>query len=71
MLNFLQGLASGFREHEEDVEEHGEAENSKYDVDFPFDVLECWRYKVPKREVECPICAGAYRDGFAAHSEGE
>lgn len=42
LFNFFEGLLGGFREEEEYVDEHGDAEDAEDDVDFPSDVGECW-----------------------------
>lgn len=52
------------------MEEHGSAENTEYDVDFPADVGECRGDEVGECEVEDPVCGGGEGYGFAADAEG-
>lgn len=54
LLDFLKRLLARFWEQEEDMEEHGYAEDAEDDVDFPSDVCECRWNEVSKCEIECP-----------------
>jgi len=54
LLNLLERLLAGFGEEEEDVEEHGYAEYTEYNVDFPADVGKCRGDEVGQCKVEGP-----------------
>lgn len=50
VVDLLERLAGGLREHEEDVDCHGQAEHAEDDVGTPGDVHESWRDEVAERE---------------------
>lgn len=52
------------------MDEHGHTEYSKYDIDFPADVLESRRNEVCECEVEDPVRGCGERNGFATYAEG-
>lgn len=68
-LNLLEGLARRLREEEEDVEEHGDTEDTEDDVRPPLNIDERWRDEVGESEVEGPVGGGSESDGFATHAE--
>jgi len=54
LLNFFEGLLASFREQEQHVEEHCNAEDAEDYVDFPSDIGECRWHEIGKSEVESP-----------------
>ena len=54
LLHILKSLSSCLREEEESVDSHGEAEDTKDDIDAPLDVDEGGWNEVGKGEVEDP-----------------
>lgn len=53
-INLLKCLSMGLREHEEDVDGHGEAENAEDDVGSPLDVSKGRCNEVRQSKVEDP-----------------
>lgn len=53
-LDLLERLVGRFREHEEDVYEHGGEEDAEEDINLPSDVDKSGGHKVRKGEVESP-----------------
>ena len=66
IFDLFKGLASGFGEHEEDMDRHRCAEDAKDNIDLPLDRYECGRNEVGKREVEDPVGGGCKCDGLAS-----
>lgn len=52
-VDLLQGLAMGFRVHKENVESHGEAENTENDISLPLDVGEGRSNEVCLGNISC------------------
>ena len=69
VLDLLQRLARRLREGEEDVDGHGEAEDTEDEVRLPLDIFKGGRDEVAQGEVEGPVGRGGERDGLAAHAE--
>ena len=67
--DLLKRLSSGFREHEIDVNEHGDAEDAKDNVCAPLDVDKGRGDEVAQSEVERPVGGGSERDSLATDSE--
>jgi len=67
--DLLERLASGFGEHEIDVNEHGDAEDAKDNVCAPLNVDKGWGDEVTQSEVECPVGGGSERNSLATDSE--
>ena len=55
VFNFLEWLLGSFGKEEEGVDEHGCAENTEHNVDFPADVGKGRRNEVSQCEVEGPV----------------
>jgi len=70
-VNLFECLSVGLWEHEEDVDGHGEAEDTENDVGPPLDVGKGWCDEVRKREVENPVCGGRETDTGSAVLERE
>ena len=69
-LDVLERLAGGFGEEEEDVQEHGDAEDAEDDVDLPLDVDKSGGHEVTEGEVEGPVGGGGEGNGFTADAKG-
>lgn len=70
-LYILERLTCRLWEHEEDMQEHGRAEDTENDVYLPLDVYERRWNEVREREVESPVGRSAEGVGFAADAERE
>lgn len=68
-LGLLQGLARSFREAEEDVEEHGNVEDTEDQIDLPSNVLERRRNKCAESGIERPVGGGGEGDTFTANAK--
>lgn len=69
--DLLKRLASCFREAQEDVEPHCDAEDTEDNVGVPSDVDEGRRDEVAKSEVESPVCRSRKSRGLATNAVGE
>lgn len=56
IFNLFECLACRFREHEEDVDEHGGAEDTENDICPPLDAHKRWGNEVAEGKVEGPVC---------------
>jgi hypothetical protein len=56
--NFLEWLAGCLWEGEENVDPHGNAEDTENDVSVPSDVDESRWNKETLSKIECPVCRG-------------
>lgn len=71
LLNLLEGFVGCLGEHEQDVQEHGGAEDGKEDVGLPGDPGKSRGHKVGEGKVESPVGRGAESDSLAAEAQGE
>lgn len=70
-LHLFQSLASGLGEHEVHVKAHGGTENTKENVDLPFDVRERRGHEPTQSEVEGPVGGGAEGISLATNTKRE
>jgi len=70
IFNLFQSLACGFGEHEEDVNEHDNAEDAKEDVGPPLDVDKGRRDEVSQSKIEGPVGGCGERDGLSTDPQG-
>lgn len=66
---FLKRLARGFREHEERVNQHSQAEDAEYEISLPLDIDKGGRHEVAESEVEGPVRRGSESDSLASDAE--
>lgn len=69
VLDLLESLSSGLGEHEEDVEEHGGAEDGEDEVDLPLDIDERRRNEVGEGKVEDPVGGRGQSNTLATDTE--
>lgn len=70
VVDLLKRFLAGLGEQEEDMDEHGSAEDAKDDVDFPADVSERGRHEISERKIERPVCGCGQRNSLSSDTEG-
>lgn len=68
LVDLLEGLIGGLGEDEEDVDEHGGAEDGEEDVSPPGDLLKRRGHEVGEGKVERPVRGGGEGDGLSTEA---